>query len=100
MLKTLHSQLHFVNEIQKVDTTGIEPLIAIRDESEEATKEMTIGLETLKAQLDSEEIKGRNKRPRRRRDAPVETHGSEAWNVLGTAEKTVGKYFVVDSSKE
>src|SRR3954454_3409908 len=33
MLKTLHSQLHFVRDIQSVDTEGVEPLQSIRDET-------------------------------------------------------------------
>lgn len=100
MLKTLHSQLHFVKEIQKVDTEGVEPLVAIRDETEEARFENTIGLETLEEAFANEETKGRNQRPRRRRDAVVDTKGAEDWDALGTAGRTSGKYFIVNSSKE
>lgn len=97
MLKTLQSQLHFVKEIQSVDTTDVEPLQAIRDETEEAILENTIGVETLKEAFANEEVKGRNRRPRRRRDFKVEKDAEE-WDVLGTASRTVGKYFVVKSS--
>jgi hypothetical protein len=104
MLKTLHSQLHFVRDIQSVNTDGVEPLQSIRDETEEGIKEATIGLDGLKEAFLAEEIKGRNKRPRRIRDAPVDTKDVEDWDVLGTASKKVetplGKYFIVKSRKE
>ena len=104
MLKTLHSQLHFVRDIQSVKTDGVEPLQSIRDETEEGIKAATIGLEDLKDALAKEEIKGRNKRPRRRREEPVDTQGAEDWDVFGTASETVntpgGRFFVVRSGKE
>ncbi|PMD59738.1 uncharacterized protein K444DRAFT_529836 [Hyaloscypha bicolor E] len=104
MLKTLHSQLHFVKDIQKVDTEGVEPLRSIRDETEEGVKEITIGMEDLKQAFEKEEIKGRNRRPRRRRGYMVDAQGVEDWDVLGTAGEKVelagGKYFVVRSGKE
>ena len=103
MLKTLRSQLHFVMEIQSVDTTGVKPMSAIREETEEAKAEMTIGLDTLKGELGYEEIRGRMKRPRRvddgfgliegisRRDVGVK------WKPLDGAPRTYGKYFVVET---
>jgi Asp-tRNA(Asn)/Glu-tRNA(Gln) amidotransferase C subunit len=99
MLDTLESQLHFVREIQAVNTSGVEPLQALREETEEAVEENTIGMESLKDAFANEEVKGRNRRPRRRRDVPVNTNGVEEWEVMGTAERTVGKYFVVNSRK-
>lgn len=100
MLKTLESQLHFVKEIQSVDTTGIEPLQALREETEEAVAENTIGMDALREAFANEEVKGRNRRPRRRRDIHVDTNGAEEWDVMGTAERTVGKYFVVNNSNK
>lgn len=104
MLKILHSQLHFVKDIQKVDTEGVEPLQSIRDETEQGIKETTIGMAELKKALEKEEIKGRNMRPRRKREEVVEKQKVEDWDVLGTAGETVelagGKYFVVRSGKE
>lgn len=106
LLDTLHLQLHFLRDIQKVDTDGIEPLRSIRDETLEAEAFETIGLETeeIKAALEKEEYEGRNKRPRRRTDSVIDTKGVENWNVTGTASETVdfggGKYFVVRSGKE
>jgi Asp-tRNA(Asn)/Glu-tRNA(Gln) amidotransferase C subunit len=104
MLKTLHSQLHFVKDIQKVNTQGVEPLHSIRDETEEGIKDITIGMEELKEAFEKEEIKGRNRRPRRKRGEVLDTKSVEGWDVLGTAGETVelagGKFFVVRSGKE
>lgn len=106
MLKTLRSQLHFVREIQSVDTTGVKPLSAIREETEEARAEMTIGLDTLKEALGQEEIRGRMKRPRRRVDdeykfgssrGVVTSDGGVEWTPLDGAPRTYGKYFVVET---
>ncbi|CAD6444370.1 3bd00d02-b40d-4e88-a1cf-5c5f4e8fb514 [Sclerotinia trifoliorum] len=105
LLDTLHLQLHFLRDIQKVDTDGIEPLRSIRDETIEAEALETIGLETeeIKAALEKEEYEGRNKRPRRRTDGGIDTKGVEDWSVTETATETVefggGKYFIVRSGK-
>lgn len=99
LLKTLQAQIHFVREIQKVDTTGIEPLRAIRDETTEAIEEETITLQDLQPYLDKEEMFGRNGRLRRRKDA--EDNGDEnahTWDPFGMSKdrsKNYGKYFVV-----
>lgn len=106
MLKILSSQLHFVREIQSVDTTGVKPLSAIREETEEARAEMTIGLDALKEALGQEEIRGRMKRPRRRVDDKYEYDSSQGivtsdrgaeWKPLDGAPRTYGKYFVVET---
>lgn len=93
-----------MRDIQSVNTHGVEPLQSIRDETEEGIKDITIGLDDLREALQVEEIKGRNKRPRRKRDELVDTKGVEDWNVLGTASKKVetplGRYFIVRSRKE
>lgn len=87
-----------------MDTDGVEPLQSIRDETEDGIKEVTIGMSDLKEAFQSEEIKGRNRRPRRKRDGPVDTKGVEDWDVLGTASKKVetplGNYFIVNTKKE
>jgi Asp-tRNA(Asn)/Glu-tRNA(Gln) amidotransferase C subunit len=97
MIAMLESQLHFVKEIQKVDTTGVEPLQAIREETEEAVAERTIGLETLKKALAQEEFKGKMKRPKRREGEPKEM--DHKWEPLATANRTAGEYFVVKNGK-
>jgi hypothetical protein len=104
MLHNLHSQLHFVRDIQTVDTEGVEPLQSIRDETIQGVKEATIGLEQLRELFGKEKIKGRGRRPRRVRENIEVQQGVEDWNVLGTAQDKVvtpgGAYFVVRSGKE
>ncbi|PVH83746.1 hypothetical protein DL98DRAFT_569486 [Cadophora sp. DSE1049] len=103
MLATLHSQLRFVQDIQNVDTEGVEPLQSIRDETEEGIKDITIGLGSLREALGKEDVKGRNRRPRRRRGEEVDTKGVEDWDVTKTAGEKVetpgGKFFIVRSGK-
>lgn len=101
MLKTLETQLHFVREIQKVDTTGVEPLVSIRDETPEAVEENTITLADLQGDLDAEEKVGKNGRIRRvPRHDPVASK-AEKWDLFGMAEgKTMGRYFVVRKEKD
>ncbi|KAI1418238.1 hypothetical protein F5Y13DRAFT_150921 [Hypoxylon sp. FL1857] len=102
MLQTLESQLHFVRAIREVDTTDVEPLRAIRDETAQGMREQTIGLEQLKEALAKEDIVGHARRPRRRRGgAAGQKEGEnadpevEGWDVLGNASETAGRYFVV-----
>jgi Asp-tRNA(Asn)/Glu-tRNA(Gln) amidotransferase C subunit len=98
MLKTLSSQLHFVKEIQRADTTGVEPLQSLRDETAEGEQNAELGLEALKEALAAEDVRGKfHPRIRRRRDR-VEVKKDE-WNVLGTAGKKTGRYFVVEGGK-
>ncbi|KIW41294.1 aspartyl/glutamyl-tRNA(Asn/Gln) amidotransferase, C subunit [Exophiala oligosperma] len=60
MLDTLRQQVHFVKEIQKVDTTGVEPLVALRDETAEARSERQFTKESLREFLDLEMKRGKN----------------------------------------
>jgi Glu-tRNAGln amidotransferase C subunit len=103
MLNTLHSQLHFVRNIQNVNTDGIEPLQTIRDETALGIQESTIGLEEMKEALGNEEVKGRAKRPRRKREVVELQDQVENWDVTGQAEDKVvtpgGTYFIVRSGK-
>lgn len=99
MIATLQSQLHFVRAIQQVDTTGVEPLRSVHDETEAGLKEATIGIEQLKSALNAEEVKGHCRRPRRKRGAPVDITGVEDWDGLAMASKKAGRYFVVRSAK-
>ncbi|TKA64989.1 hypothetical protein B0A49_10353 [Cryomyces minteri] len=101
MLKTVGSQLHFVEEIQKIDTAGVEPLRSLRDETPEAQKEAEIGLAELKDALAQEEGLGKHHRKiRRKTTPPVDAKDAEGWDVLGSTQKKVGRYFVVESGKE
>lgn len=104
LLETLQAQIQFVKEIQKVDTTGIEPLRAIRDETREAIEEETITLRDIQSFLDKEEKYGRNGRLRRRKD--IDDHGDEnahTWDPFGMSadrSKKHGNYFVVKRPKK
>jgi len=100
MLKTLSSQLHFVKEIQKVDTTGVEPLRSLRDETAAGEKAAELDLAALSDALASEEIRGKfHKRIRRRRDV-ASSRTEDEWSVLGTASKKTGRFFVVEGGKK
>lgn len=93
------AQLHFVGEIQRVNTTGVKPLRAIRDETKAAQQEQTIGLDTLEEALAKEKVIGKWHRRIQRDTTPVNAKEVEDWNVLGSAEKRVGRYFVVESER-
>ena len=100
MLRDLRAQLHFVKEIQKVNTDDVEPMKSIRDESARAHDSNIISLETLKDALSQEEIVGKQyKRIRRRKDAQVDAKDVEDWDVLGQAPNKVGKYFVIKADR-
>lgn len=99
MLDTLAAQLHFVGEIQQVDTTGVKPLRAIRDETLEAEEEQTIILDTLKDALAKEKVIGKHYKRIQRNTDPVDAKDVEEWDVFGSAERTVGQYFVVESER-
>lgn len=82
MLRDLRDQVHFVKEIQKVDTTGVQPLIAIRDETSEHRQEKTITRGTLAEFVALEEKTGKNGTIRRRKDTYQVTSftpDSEPW---------------------
>ncbi|RAK96256.1 DUF726 domain protein [Aspergillus ibericus CBS 121593] len=95
MLETLESQIHFVKQIQSVDATGVEPLQSIRDETPEAVKENTIGLEQLREALSKERVVGRNKRIQRVEGPRNDRPDGDIWdgNALAYASKTKGKFF-------
>ncbi|KFA66610.1 hypothetical protein S40285_03029 [Stachybotrys chlorohalonatus IBT 40285] len=96
MMATLQSQLRFVRTVQRVDTRHVEPLRAIRDETEQGLREITVGLDDLRGVLDKETRAGHYQRPRRvkERIEPEE----EKWDALATASRKAGKYFVVESA--
>jgi Asp-tRNA(Asn)/Glu-tRNA(Gln) amidotransferase C subunit len=99
MLDTLAAQLHFVSKIQQVDTEGVEPLQAIRDETKAAREEQKITLSALKDAFEHEKPTGRLYKRIRRNTKPVDAKDVEDWDVLGSAERKAGKYFVVDSER-
>jgi Asp-tRNA(Asn)/Glu-tRNA(Gln) amidotransferase C subunit len=99
MLDTLSAQLHFVGQMQQVDTTDIKPLRAISDETAAAEVEQTITLDTLKEALTQETVIGKHHKRIRRNPDPVDAKEVEDWDVLGSAERKAGKYFVVESER-
>ncbi|KAK7978277.1 hypothetical protein PG988_005767 [Apiospora saccharicola] len=105
LLTTLRTQLHFVRSIQGVDTAGVAPLAAIRDETARGRGEQTIGLEALKEVLADEDVVGHSRRPRRRRveqeqqKKEGQRNEAEDWDALAGASETAGRYFVVRSGK-
>jgi Asp-tRNA(Asn)/Glu-tRNA(Gln) amidotransferase C subunit len=99
MLGTLAAQLHFVGKIQEVDTTGVEPLRALRDETAAAEEEQTISLTTLADALKNEKTIGTHYQRIQRDTTPVDAKDAEDWDVLGSAERKAGKYFVVESER-
>ncbi|KAJ9605376.1 hypothetical protein H2200_010033 [Cladophialophora chaetospira] len=113
MLQDLRDQVHFVKEIQKVDTTDVQPLVAIRDETSEHRQERTITRESLAEFIALEEKKGKNGTIRRRKDTyqvtsftpdshpwredPVEwSKVEDPWALGEVAEsRKMGKFFFV-----
>ena len=101
-------QLHFVRSIQEVDTTGIAPLASLRDETAQGMKSAELGLDQLKEALAQEESRGEvHHRIRRKRERVVgeerRVQGKgedEVWDVLGLAQRKVGRYFVVEGGKD
>ncbi|KAK4953261.1 hypothetical protein LTR10_008967 [Elasticomyces elasticus] len=99
MLSTLTSQLHFVKEIQRVDTSGVEPLRSLRDETAQGENEAELGMDALKSALDMEETRGTHyKRIKRKQGVRLPVEG-EQWDPLGTATKKAGRFFVVEGGK-
>ena len=78
-------------------------MVAIRDETEEGIREITIGVEQVKDALEQEVFVGRNRRPRRRTGGVGDLQRVEDWDVLGTAGEKVegptGRFFVVRIGK-
>jgi Asp-tRNA(Asn)/Glu-tRNA(Gln) amidotransferase C subunit len=97
---SLQRQVRFVQRIQARDTTGVRPLIALRDETDAAVSEATVKYDDLAEDLDAEVRAGFFKRPRRIRARPVDTKGAEDWDCLSMASEKAGSYFVVRSKQE
>lgn len=96
LVRALNDHLGFVKEIQTVDTTGVEPLCAIQDGTPEAVQDRMFTLDSMKEAMDREEVHGPHRRIEKKpRDISTEPD-PERWSVLGSAERKVGRYFVVD----
>lgn len=98
MISTLQSQLRFVRAVQRVDTSGVEPLRAIRDETDKGFREDAVTLDKLKDLLGEETRAGYYQRPRRvKKESESE---AENWDALATASRRAGRFFVVQSKKK
>lgn len=126
MLATLEAQLGFVRAVRAVDTSGVAPLRAIRDETAAGRRGQAVGVAALRAVLEGEEeVVGHARRPRRRRDrrgqqkqqpgavgavgagkpyiddaGNTDHNEAESWDALGGASETAGRFFVVRSGGE
>lgn len=98
-LDTLCNQLRFVREVQSVETTGLQPLQAIRDETRQGIQEQTVGVKDVEQILIQEDSFGHNRRPRRRKPV-VDTSDIGDWDVLATSSQTAGKYVVVNGARQ
>ncbi|KAK7753862.1 hypothetical protein SLS62_004228 [Diatrype stigma] len=94
MLATLEAQLGFVRAARGVDTRGVAPLRAIRDETAAGRREQAVGVAALRAVLEGEEeVVGHARRPRRRRrntGQQLRQQGAGAEAGAGAGEKYVG----------
>ncbi|KAI1497407.1 hypothetical protein F5X99DRAFT_24744 [Biscogniauxia marginata] len=106
LLATLDSQLGFVRAVRGVDTRGVEPLRAIRDETRAGLERQTVGVAALRGALGREVVVGHARRPRRRRRRGEEKGAQEEdeennWDVLGGASETAAaRYFVVRAGSD
>lgn len=99
MLSTLRSQLGFVKDVQSVNTEGVPPLQALRDETGEGLIESSLGVESVKHALEEEVVVGKHYKRLRSKSRGTSNNQSGSWDVLGHAERKVGNYFVVESEK-
>ncbi|KAI9893858.1 MAG: hypothetical protein M1814_005411 [Vezdaea aestivalis] len=97
MLATLRTQLQFVRDLQGVDTEGVEPLVCLRDETEEGIRELTYTAENMREHIEAHKKQGRR--------GWVKTAGAgeerkkdsdEEWDVLGQAPRRQGRFFLVE----
>ena len=91
--------------VQAVDTSGVEPLRALRDETSEAEREVERDITTrCEEAMEKEEVLGKfYKRVRRKRDLEAvdgERDVVQDWNPVENAERRVGKFFVVERKEE
>jgi Asp-tRNA(Asn)/Glu-tRNA(Gln) amidotransferase C subunit len=109
MRRTLSSQLHFVEDIQKVDTEGVEPLRSLSDVTSEALKGQEVTIADLKEAFKGEELIQFKDRTRWKKKNDWTVTGAdqyrpdeevESWYPLGLASRTEGKYFVVDRREQ
>ncbi|KAF7196454.1 hypothetical protein HII31_02182 [Pseudocercospora fuligena] len=102
MLATLSSQLHFVRDVQRVNTKDVNPLSSLRDETAQGEKEAELGMDALEGALAKEELRGQHHKRLRRKHEKRQGQAQEQgrWDVLGNASKKTGRYFVVEGGRQ
>lgn len=117
MLATLRAQVHFVKEIQKVDTSGVEPLVSIRDETRDHIWSSMMTEEKLAQYFVQEDKVGVNGTVRRQKDNALVISGEEDMSPYSMGERElveepfrmgrdeeegrrIGRYFYVKRSKK
>ena len=122
MIADLEDQLHFVKHVQSVDTEGVEPLVAIRDETEEAKRSSEVTVERLKGEFEKEKRVGFAGRIRRRKDVKegekevengkrfsyrplrqtqrADGEEKDGWELLSQAPNKQGRFVVVDTKNQ
>lgn len=101
LLATLASQLHFVQAVRNVDTAGVIPLRALRDETPAAESAAEITKTSLQQSFDNEKRIGKHYvRIRRQPFTSSETKEAEAWDPLQCATRRSNRFFIVNGSKE
>ena len=99
MLKDLDSQLCFVKAVQSVDTEGVEPLVSIRDETEEGQREEEITLDSLREEFEKEEVLGTRGRIRRKSEVEAERDDAEEWDPLACAPRTKVRFIALETKR-
>ena len=99
MFKDLESQLRFVEAIQRVDTKGVQPLVSISDESEDGEEAEEITLQSLRSELEKEEVVGIRKRIKRKVEVEVEKNEAEDWDALACAPSTKGRFITLETKR-
>ena len=101
LIKDLQRQLEFVRSIQAVDTEGVEPLIAIRDETRPGRQKQEIGLDDpeIERALGLEKRVGKRGRIVSVRENAGKGMGLE-WDPLAQAGRKTGQYIAVDTAKD
>ena len=107
MIADLQDQLHFVRAVQSVDTKGVEPLSAIRDETEEARMESKITVESLNEEFEKEEVVGFSRRIKRKKGVDEKRRKEEekgevgnGFSLLKQAPKKSGRFVVVNTKTD
>ena len=74
--------------------------IRLLDETQDGEQSAELDMDALREALEKEEVRGKfHKRIRRKKDA-AQVKKEDEWDVLGTARKRTGRFFVVEGGKK